>query len=98
MCRPFSFSTPESYNAATRKLRIHGHSTSVRLEKVFWAVLEQMAREEGKSLGRLVTNLHDEVRQSEAELPNFASCLRVIALHYGVRNGPDIHSGQEVPA
>lgn len=87
MDRLFNFTSPESYSAATRKLRIHGHSTSVRLEKGFWAILEEMARAEGKSLGRLVTVLHDEVRQAETEFVNFSSCLRVIALHYGINCG-----------
>jgi len=89
MCRLFRFSSLDSYNASTRKLRIHGHSTSVRLEKSFWEILERMAQAEGKSLGRLVTILHDEVRQSDADLPNFASCLRVIALQYGLLHGQD---------
>ncbi len=90
MCRQFRVSSPDSYRALTRKLRIHGHSTSVRLEKGFWDILEHMAQGEGKSMGRLVTVLHDEIRQSEIELSNFASCLRVIALQYSIVNGwPD---------
>ncbi|MDR6708660.1 MULTISPECIES: ribbon-helix-helix domain-containing protein [unclassified Novosphingobium] len=83
MCRLYRHTSSDSYSPATRKLRIHGHSTSVRLEKGFWDILETMAEAEGKSLGRLVTILHDEVRQSGADLPNFASCLRVMALYYG---------------
>ncbi|WP_067732630.1 ribbon-helix-helix domain-containing protein [Novosphingobium naphthalenivorans] len=89
MCRLFSFSSPESYSTATRKLRINGHSTSVRLEKGFWNVLEQMAQAEGKSLGRLVTVLHDEMRRADADLTNFSSCLRVMALHYGMARSRD---------
>lgn len=98
MCRLFRFSSLDSYSARTRRLRIHGHSTSVRLEKSFWEVLERMAQAEGKSLSRLVTSLHDEVRQSDVDLPNFASCLRVIALQYGVLYGQASHGFQEVRA
>lgn len=84
MCRLFQLSDPGSYMLRTRKIRIHGHSTSVRLERGFWAILDEMARAEGKSVGRLMTQLYDEVRRTEADLTNFASCLRVIALHYGI--------------
>ncbi|WP_313802884.1 ribbon-helix-helix domain-containing protein [Sphingobium sp.] len=87
MCRFYRHTSSDNYSPATRKVRIHGHSTSVRLEKSFWDILECMAAAEGKSLGRLVTILHDEVRQSEQDLPNFASCLRVMALQYGVEHG-----------
>ena len=93
MCRLFQFTDPGSYALHTRKLRIHGHSTSVRLEHGFWAILEEMAHVEGRSVGRLVTALHDEMRRGEGELTNFASCLRVFALHYGI-----YHSGRFVPA
>ncbi|WP_371420263.1 ribbon-helix-helix domain-containing protein [Tardiphaga sp.] len=82
MCRLFQATDKGSYSVLTRKLRIHGHSTSVRLERGFWAIIEDMARFEGKSVGRLVTSLHDEIRRTETDLTNFASCLRVIALHY----------------
>lgn len=93
MCRLFTFADPDSYEAATRKLRIHGHSTSIRLEHCFWTVIEEIARAEGKSVGRLVTSIHDELRQAESDFTNFASCLRVIALHYGMR-----HSGSFAPS
>lgn len=85
MCRLFQFTDKGSYSVLTRKLRIHGHSTSVRLERGFWVILEEMARFEGKSVGHLVTSLHDEIRRTENDLTNFASCLRVIALHYVIR-------------
>jgi predicted DNA-binding ribbon-helix-helix protein len=65
----------------------------VRLEHGFWAILEEMAHVEGRSVGRLVTVLHDEMRRGETESTNFASCLRVFALHYGIR-----HSDRFAPA
>ncbi len=86
MCRLFQFTDPGSYALLTRKIRIHGHSTSVRLEHGFWAILDEMAHVEGRSVGRLVTGLHDEMRRGETELTNFASCLRVFALHYGIHH------------
>jgi predicted DNA-binding ribbon-helix-helix protein len=86
MGRLFQFTDSGSYALHTRKIRIHGHSTSVRLELGFWAILDEMAHVEGRSVGRLVSMLHDEMRQGETDLTNFASCLRVFALHYGIHH------------
>jgi len=85
MCRLFQLSDPDSYRLLTRKIRIHGHSTSVRLERGFWGILDEMARSEGKSVGRVVTQLHNELRRTDADLTNFASYLRVTTLHYAIQ-------------
>lgn len=63
-----------------RGFRIHGHSTTLRLESAFWAVLEEMARQEGLSLGQLIVRIHDTCLVANDK--NLASCLRVICLKY----------------
>ncbi len=60
MCRIFAEQTPERYAYETRSLRIGGHCTSLRLETAFWTILEEIARQEGLSVAKFATKLHDE--------------------------------------
>ncbi len=63
-----------------RGFRIHGHSTTVRLERAFWSVLEVMAAEEELVLPELIQRIHDHCLVANDK--NLASCLRVICLKY----------------
>jgi len=63
-----------------RGFRIHGHSTTVRLERAFWAVLEMMASEQELELPELIQSIHDHCLIANDK--NLASCLRVICLKY----------------
>ena len=87
MCSLFVLADPENYTFVTRKLRIQGHSTSVRLERGFWKVFEQIAEREGRTLTRLIAALYEEARQSDSDIANFSSCLRVLALQYVIVGG-----------
>ena len=71
---------PECYEPVTRRMRLSGHSTSIRLEGSFWAVLDRMAAREGVSTPCLVSRLHDEVLDLRGEARNFASLLRCACL------------------
>ena len=63
-----------------RGFRIHGHSTTVRLEQAFLSVLELMAAEEELMLPELIQRIHDHCLIANDK--NLASCLRVICLKY----------------
>lgn len=80
MCHLFASQPPSSYAFETRSMRLNGQSTSIRLEKVFWTVLEQIAAREGLSLPRFISTLHQEVLLLWGDLPNFTSHLRCICL------------------
>ncbi len=58
-----------------RSFTLSGHRTSVALEAEFWAVIDQGARREGKSLAALVA----QIDASRAARP-LASALRLYAL------------------
>lgn len=96
MCRMFAHQPQSNYEAETRSLRIGGHSTSIRLENVFWTILEEIAAREGSSLAKFVTALHDEVLQHHGTLTNLASLLRCSCLIY-VSNTAE-RPGPAVPA
>ncbi len=68
------------YMPVRRSIRLHGHSTTLRLEKAFWAVLEELAEGEGLTLAGLITRIHDHCLTTNQK--NLASCLRVVCLKY----------------
>ena len=76
MCRIFTDLDPQLYVSQVRSVRLNGHSTSIRLEALFWKVLEHISSEENKSLGKFLSTLHDEVLYFHGEATNFTSLLR----------------------
>ena len=82
MCRMFAHQPQSNYAYQTRSVRIGGHSTSIRLENVFWTILEEIAAKEGNSVARFITTLHDEVLLHHGDVSNLASLLRCSCLLY----------------
>ena len=58
-----------------RSITIAGHPTSISLEPVFWAALEQAARRRALPLSALVARI-DALRIEAEPPPNLASALR----------------------
>lgn len=63
-----------------RGFRLHGHSTTVALERAFWNVLEAMAQDCGLTVPRLIERVLDGCLVANDK--NLSSCLRVICLKY----------------
>jgi len=80
MCKIFSSLAYEQYGFQTRSVRLGGHVTSIRLEAMFWTVLEEIAARDGQSVGRFLSKLHDEVLAFERNPQNFTSLLRCACL------------------
>src|SRR5690242_6859792 len=80
MCHLFASQNPESYVYETRSIRLNGQSTSIRLERMFWNILEQIAAREGLSVPSFISTLHREVLLMWGPVPNFTSHLRCICL------------------
>ncbi len=68
------------YTPESRSIRLHGHSTTIRLERAFWEVLEKLAGEEGITIPELITRISQHCLNSQQK--NLASCLRVLCLVY----------------
>jgi predicted DNA-binding ribbon-helix-helix protein len=77
MCRVFAEQDPESYRVVTRSIRLNGYSTSIRLEAMFWSILDEIAAGQGLSTPRFISTLYDEVMELRGEVGNLASLLRV---------------------
>jgi len=82
MCKVFANQPVESYEPETRSIRLDGHATSIRLERAFWGVLEEIAASQGVSLSRFLNTLHTEVLELHGACNNFASLLRCSCLKY----------------
>ena len=83
LTRLFSFCNAEQsdeYIPERLSIWIHGHSTTVRLEKAYWTSLEELAGEEGITLTGLITRIYDHCQVANQK--NLASCLRVVCLKY----------------
>ncbi len=80
MCHLFASQCPDSYGFETRSIRLNGQSTSVRLEKVFWDILEDIAASQRMSVPRFISTLHREILLLRGEVPNFTSHLRCICV------------------
>lgn len=68
------------YVPEKRSVRIAGHSTTIRLERAFWTVLEEMAGDEGVPVAALIGRIYEHCL--DANDKNLASCLRVVCLKY----------------
>jgi len=64
------------FDSITRRLRLNGQSTSIRLERAFWGVIDEMAKLDGLSTPALLSRLHSEVLEHYGEAQNFTSLLR----------------------
>ena len=80
MCNLFASQSPDSYACEARSIRLNGQSTSIRLEKPFWEILDRIAAGEGLSTPRFISTLHNEILQLRGEIPNFTSHLRCICI------------------
>src|SRR5690606_31255289 len=78
----FISADPQLYASRARSLRLHGVVTSIRLENMFWQVLEEIAARDGYSVPQLCTRLYDELTAARGAVENFASFLRVCCTRY----------------
>ncbi|MDP3194329.1 ribbon-helix-helix domain-containing protein [Tabrizicola sp.] len=84
MCQMFAGQDPARYEYVTRRLRLNGQSTSIRLERAFWGIVDQMAARDGSSTPAFLSKLHSEVLEQHGEATNFTSLLRcACTIHLG---------------
>ncbi|MEJ6393555.1 ribbon-helix-helix domain-containing protein [Gymnodinialimonas sp. 2305UL16-5] len=76
MCEVFAGQDPDQYATTTRRLRINGHGTSIRLENAFWDILDEIAAADGVTTPAFISTLHAEVIELRGEPENFTSLLR----------------------
>ncbi len=82
MCQVFAGQDPNRYASDTRRLRLNGQSTSIRLENGFWQVLDEISENEGTTTPAFISKLHSEVLELRGEPENFTSLLRCACLKF----------------
>jgi predicted DNA-binding ribbon-helix-helix protein len=82
MCQLFVNADPALWESRLRSVRMHGFSTSVRLEKIYWMLLEEIAGRDGLSVAEMLARLYDELLDAHGAVDNFASFLRVCCARY----------------
>jgi predicted DNA-binding ribbon-helix-helix protein len=82
MCRIYANQNPDRYAVTTRRLRLNGQSTSIRLENTYWHILDELAASEGMTTPAFTSKLHSEVLELHGEPANFSSVLRCTCLIY----------------
>ena len=80
MCQILAGQNPNSYESETRRMRLNGQSTSIRLERSFWKIVDTIAEKEDLSTPAFISKLHSEVLELRGEAPNFTSLLRCACL------------------
>ncbi len=82
MCRLFIGADPDLWVSQTRSIRMDGMVTSVRLENMFWTVLEEIAAKDDLNVPQLLHQLYNESIDEGHDLGNFTSFLRVCCLRF----------------
>lgn len=82
MCRVFVGADPQLWESQTRSIRMDGMVTSVRLENMFWTVLEQIAARDEMNVPQLLHQLYNESIDEGHDMGNFTSFLRVCCLRF----------------
>ena len=82
MFQMFAGQARDNYQVQTRSLRLNGQCTSLRLERKFWGILDDIAASEDLSTPQFVSKLHTEVVALHGEASNFSSMLRCTCLIY----------------
>lgn len=82
MCEIFVKADPMLYESRAHSIRLHGAVTSIRLENLYWQVLQEIAARDGMSTNQLITKLYNEIVEFRGAIDNFSSFLRVCCLRY----------------
>ncbi|MBV7300352.1 ribbon-helix-helix domain-containing protein [Enterovibrio paralichthyis] len=82
MCTIFAGQDCTNYEMQSRSIRLGGHSTSVRLERKFWQIIDHIASSQGMNTGKFLTTLYDEALDINGDVNNFASLLRCSCILY----------------
>jgi len=70
-----------------RSIRLNGFATCLRLERVYWDILAEMARINRCSLNALLSHVDREVHLRHGGVKNFSGLVRVVCVVHSLKNG-----------
>jgi predicted DNA-binding ribbon-helix-helix protein len=71
-----------------RSMRINGFATCVRLEEIYWQIIEALAKRESVTVGKLVSKWALEMDLRIHDVKNFTGYLRVVCVIELIRRTP----------
>lgn len=80
-----------------RSVRLNGKSTCVRLERIYWSILDHAAEENHRSIGHMLSSLDREVQFRFGGVRNFSSLARVVAVAQLMKMMPELAASGIVP-
>ncbi len=72
--------TPQLAKPRQRSVRINGLATCLRLEEVYWRIIEEIARQESVTVGKLISRCALEIDLTQEAICNFTGFVRIICV------------------
>lgn len=63
-----------------RSVRLNGIATCLRLEEIYWEIIEKLAREESLTVGKLISRWAMELDLANESILNFTGYVRVVCV------------------
>jgi predicted DNA-binding ribbon-helix-helix protein len=63
-----------------RSVRLNGIATCLRLEEIYWAIIEELAHEESLTVGKLISRWAMEMDLAHEAIFNFTGYVRVVCV------------------
>jgi predicted DNA-binding ribbon-helix-helix protein len=63
-----------------RSIRLNGIATCLRLEEIYWLIIEELAREESLTVGKLISKWAMEMDLAHESICNFTGYVRVVCV------------------
>jgi len=76
-----------------RSVRLNGFATCLRLERVYWNILEALAERNGCSVSQLLSYLDREVHLRHGGVKNFSGLVRVVCVAYALERNTKAAAG-----
>ncbi|RON53160.1 ribbon-helix-helix domain-containing protein [Pseudomonas frederiksbergensis] len=69
----------------SRSVRLNGFATCLRLEQVYWEILNEMATLNGCSVSALLSHVDREVHLRHGGVKNFTGLVRVVCVVHSLK-------------
>lgn len=74
-----------------RSIRLNGIATCLRLEEIYWLIIEELAREESLTVGKLISKWAMEMDLAHESICNFTGYVRVVCVVQLIRRMDSAH-------
>ncbi|MEB0046369.1 MULTISPECIES: ribbon-helix-helix domain-containing protein [unclassified Pseudomonas] len=71
----------------SRSVRLNGFSTCLRLERVYWDILSEMAKANCCTVSALLSHVDREVHLRHGGVKNFSGLVRVVCVVHSLKDG-----------